>query len=83
MVGFLGNSNLTLPGLAKQGEFNIYILDYDACTKLLRWFDDRWQDYSCIDISHELAEIINESWAREKPIPPYHVYLKIAYTFVA
>jgi hypothetical protein len=27
----------------------------------------------------ELAEIIDVSWARETPIPPYHIYLKIAY----
>lgn len=33
-VGFLGSSNLTLPGLAKQGELNIDVLDHDACNKL-------------------------------------------------
>ncbi|TBR57604.1 NgoFVII family restriction endonuclease [Westiellopsis prolifica IICB1] len=79
IVGFLGSSNLTLPGLAKQGELNVDILDHDACNKLQKWFDDRWQEYGCIDISKELAEIIDESWAREKLIPPYHIYLKIAY----
>lgn len=79
IVGFLGSSNLTLPGLAKQGELNIDVLDHDACNKLASWFDDRWKDYGCIDISKELAEIIDHSWAREKLIPPYHIYLKIAY----
>ncbi|MDJ0617512.1 MAG: helicase-related protein [Calothrix sp. MO_192.B10] len=78
-VGFLGSSNLTLPGLAKQGELNVDVLDYDACNKLQKWFDDRWQEYGCIDISQELAEIIDNSWAREELIPPYHIYLKIAY----
>jgi superfamily II DNA or RNA helicase len=78
-VGFLGSSNLTLPGLAKQGELNIDVLDHDACNKLQRWFDDRWKEYGCVDISKELAEIIDESWAREQLIPPYHIYLKIAY----
>ncbi|GIW56955.1 MAG: hypothetical protein KatS3mg082_3359 [Nitrospiraceae bacterium] len=33
----------------------------------------------CIDISQELVEIIDESWARETLIPPYHIYLKMAY----
>ncbi|MBR8835777.1 MAG: NgoFVII family restriction endonuclease [Stigonema ocellatum SAG 48.90 = DSM 106950] len=79
IVGFLGSSNLTLPGLAKQGELNVDILDHDACNKLQKWFDDRWKDYGCVDISKELAEIIDESWAREELIPPYHIYLKIAY----
>ncbi|MCV3213216.1 helicase-related protein [Plectonema radiosum NIES-515] len=78
-VGFLGSSNLTLPGLAKQGELNVDILDHDACNKLQKWFDDRWKDYGCVDISQELADIIDESWAREELIPPYHIYLKIAY----
>ncbi len=78
-VGFLGSSNLTLPGLAKQGELNIDVLDHDACNKLQKWFNDRWKDYGCIDISKELAELIDESWARVELIPPYHIYLKIAY----
>ncbi|MEH2140710.1 helicase-related protein [Nostoc sp.] len=78
-VGFLGSSNLTLPGLAKQGELNVDILDHDACNKLQKWFSDRWQDYGCVDISQELAEIIDQSWARDELISPYYIYLKIAY----
>ncbi|MEW6665283.1 MAG: helicase-related protein [Thermodesulfobacteriota bacterium] len=78
-VGYLGSSNLTLAGLSHQGELNVDVLDQDACTKLSRWFEDRWEDRFCIDISSELATIINESWAREKPLPPYHIYLKMAY----
>lgn len=79
IVGFLGSSNLTLAGLRKQGELNVDILDHDATNKLQKWFDDRWKDYGCIDISSELAEIIDNSWARSELIPPYHIYLKIAY----
>ena len=79
IVGYLGSSNLTLAGLSKQGELNIDVLDSDACQKLENWFEDRWDDRWCIDISKELAEIIEESWAREKPIPPYHIYIKMAY----
>ncbi|MFS0516294.1 phospholipase D-like domain-containing protein [Nostoc sp. UIC 10607] len=78
-VGFLGSSNLTLPGLAKQGELNVDILDHDACNKLQKWFSDRWQDYGCVDISQELAEIIDQSWARKELVSPYYIYLKIAY----
>lgn len=79
ITGAVGSSNLTLAGLAKQGELNVDVLDHDACQKLQKWFDDRWNDRWCLDISGELAEIIEQSWAREDPIPPYHVYLKIAY----
>jgi PLD-like domain len=78
-VGYLGSSNLTFAGLSEQGELNIDVLDQDACNKLSLWFEDRWNDRWCLDISKELIEIIEESWARETIIPPYHIYLKIAY----
>jgi SNF2 family DNA or RNA helicase len=79
IVGFLGSSNLTLSGLAKQGELNVDVLDHDACKKLEKWFNDRWNDRFCVDISEMLASIVENSWARETLIPPYHIYLKIAY----
>jgi len=78
-IGFLGSSNLTLSGLQYQGELNVDILDHDACQKLQLWFDQRWNDRWCIDISQELVEIIDQSWARDTLIPPYYIYLKIAY----
>jgi len=79
VVGYLGSSNLTLAGLSKQGELNVDVLDGDACQKLARWFNDRWDDRFCMDISDELATIIEQSWAREEMIPPYHIYINIAY----
>ena len=78
-VGFVGSSNLTFAGLSMQGELNVDVMDHDACQKLSDWFDARWSDRWCIDISDELADIIEQSWAGEKRVPPYHVYLKIAY----
>ncbi|GAC1314268.1 MAG: DEAD/DEAH box helicase [Mucilaginibacter sp.] len=79
LIGFVGSSNLTMSGLSSQGELNVDVLDQDAALKLQNWFDDRWNDRWCIDITKELIEIIEESWAAEKLIPPYYVYLKIAY----
>ncbi|MDE0107153.1 MAG: phospholipase D-like domain-containing protein [Bryobacterales bacterium] len=79
IVGYLGSSNLTFAGLAGQGELNVDVLDHDATVKLKKWFEDRWKDRFCIDISDEMLQIIEESWAREALIPPYHVYLKMAY----
>lgn len=78
-IGFVGSSNLTFAGLSKQGELNVDVLDQDACNKLQKWFEDQWNDNWCLDISKELAEIIDTSWAREEPIPPYHIYLNMAY----
>ena len=65
VVGFLGSSNLTLAGLAVQGELNIDVMDQDAANKLAVWFDDRWKDRWCIDITEELIEIIDNSWATD------------------
>ena len=65
IVGYLGSSNLTLSGLSSQGELNVDVLDHDANTKLSKWFDDRWNDRWCVDISAELVQVIEESW-REK-----------------
>ena len=78
-VGYLGSSNLTQSGLSLQGELNVDVLDHDACEKLAAWFEERWNDRWCVDISDELAAIIEESWAREESIRPHHVYVKIAY----
>lgn len=78
-IAFVGSSNLTLAGLAKQGELNVDVLDGDATQKLADWFEHLWNDRWCVDISAELASIILESWAREEPIPPYLIYLKMAY----
>lgn len=79
VVGFLGSSNLTLAGLARQGELNIDVMDQDAANKLAVWFDDRWKDRWCIDITQELIEIIDNSWAADRLVSPFHIYLKIAY----
>lgn len=78
-IGYLGSSNLTLAGLSKQGELNIDVLDHDACDKLANWFEERWKDKFCVDISKELVEIINTSWASPELIPPYQIYVKMAY----
>ncbi|MDO9585129.1 MAG: phospholipase D-like domain-containing protein, partial [Syntrophales bacterium] len=56
IIGYLGSSNLTLAGLSHQGELNIDVLEQDASAKLAKWFEDRWEDRWCTDISKDLAE---------------------------
>lgn len=79
ITGFVGSSNLTLQGLARQGELNVDVLDHHATQRLSTWFEDRWNERWALDVSAELAEIIETSWAREEAIPPHHIYLNIAY----
>ena len=78
-TGYLGSSNLTFSGLSAQGELNVDVLDHDATKKLAEWFKNRWDDQWCLDITDELADIIDQSWARPDLVPPYHVYLKMAW----
>jgi superfamily II DNA or RNA helicase len=77
--GYVGSSNLTLAGLSKQGELNVDVEEQDAGNKLVKWFEDRWKDKWCFNITDELIEIIDNSWAGDKLNSPYHIYLKIAY----
>ena len=79
VTAFVGSSNLTLSGLSRQGELNVDVLEHDATAKLGRWFEDRWSERWCVDVSKQLAEVIEQSWAREEPVPPYHIYLNMAY----
>lgn len=75
----MGSSNLTYSGLTRQGELNAEFGDSDQAQKFANWFDDRWNDRFCEDITTELINVIDNSWASEKVIPPYYVYLKVAY----
>ncbi|MBK9746637.1 MAG: NgoFVII family restriction endonuclease [Chloroflexi bacterium] len=76
---YLGSSNLTFSGLSGQGELNTEVTDTDATAKLARWFEERWADRGCLDITADLIQVIEESWAREATLSPYEVYLKMAY----
>ena len=79
ITGFLGSSNLTFSGLSKNGELNVDVLEHDATRKLSQWFDERWNDRFCLDITQDLITVIEESWAREALVAPHHIYLKMAY----
>ena len=79
IIGIMGSSNLTYSGFKGQGELNADFTDSDHVQKLANWFDDRCNDRFCLDITQELIKVIDESWASEKIIPPYYIYLKTAY----
>ncbi|MDB9494582.1 phospholipase D-like domain-containing protein [Spirulina major CS-329] len=78
IIGYVGSSNLTFSGLKSQGELNVEVVDRDDTHRLEQWFNDRWDDRFCLDITAELAEIIDRSWAG-RSLKPYYIYLKMAY----
>jgi superfamily II DNA or RNA helicase len=77
LIGYVGSSNLTLSGLTKSGELNVDVVEQDAAQKLHDWFHEHWDHKYAVDISEELAAIIERSWATEEIIRPYLVYLKM------
>ena len=79
ITGFVGSSNLTLAGLSRHGELNVDVLDHLGTQTLSAWFEQRWADRWALDVSADLVALIDHSWARETPIPPYHIYLNMAY----
>ncbi len=72
----VGSSNLTLAGFEGNTELNVRVTGDDEMDALKDWFDNLWQD--SVDISEELVEELNRSWAIEQT-PPYLVYLKALY----
>ena len=79
IMSVMGSSNLTFSGLTKQGELNAEFGDVHDNEKLDKWFNDRWNDRFCLDITQELIAVIEQSWAREEAFKPYFIYLKTAY----
>lgn len=75
----MGSSNLTFPGLNGQGELNAPFEQQIYTDILVPWFNDRWNERLCIDITDDLIDAIDNSWAGDKSIPPYYIYLKTAY----
>jgi len=78
IIGYVGSSNLTFSGLSNQGELNVDVVDHDAALKLTK----------CL----KTAGTTNGAWtfppscaghrtklAREVALPPYYIYVKMAY----
>lgn len=79
IMSLMGSSNLTWSGFRGNGELNAEFADRDETRKLADWFNARWDDRFCIDITEELIQVLDESWAGNQEIPPYYIYLKTAY----
>jgi superfamily II DNA or RNA helicase len=76
---YVGSSNMTNAGFYKNLELNIDVTDNDATEKLSKWFADRWDDPFSLQITEEIIELIEESWASESQPTPYEVYLKVCH----
>lgn len=75
----VGSSNFTSSGLHKNGELNLEESDTQKATELLDWFNNRWDDVFTIDITDQLIDVLENSWAHEPQPSPRLVHLKMAY----
>lgn len=78
-VAYVGSSNMTTSGLASNFELNVDVVDSDGAKKLDGWFEARWNDTFAVDVTSDLIEVIDESWASEYLLSPYEVYLKVCW----
>lgn len=79
VIALMGSSNLTFGGLSRNGELNATFPDPADATRFATWFEERWKDRGCLDITQELIEILEGSWAGEQKPTPYEIYLRIMY----
>lgn len=79
ITGFVGSSNLTLPGLTSNLELNVDVVDIDGAKTLADWFQDRWSDRFSRPVTAEVLDLLDESWARRDPRRPYDVFMKVCY----
>ena len=68
-----------MSGLKHNFELNVDVVDWDGTKKLAKWFEDRWNDRYTIDITADLIELIQDSWAGDNQPTPYEVYLKVCW----
>lgn len=80
VMGYLGSSNLTSAGLYRNLELNIDVLEQDAAQKLADWFTTHWDDPYTLDVTEEIIELIEESWAAEVQPTPFEVFLKVCHS---
>jgi superfamily II DNA or RNA helicase len=77
---YVGSSNLTGAGLYRNLELNLDVQEQDANDKLADWFQERWDDPFSLDITAEIIDLIEQSWADETQPTPFEVYLKVCHS---
>lgn len=75
----MGSSNLTLGGLSRNGELNAKFAEPPEAERFAKWFSERWKDRFSLDITQDLIELLEKSWAALPKPMPYEIYLRVMY----
>lgn len=78
-TAFVGSSNFTSSGLQGSGELNLEETDREKGDELAAWFNSHWEEVFSIDITEELIDVLEASWAALPNPSPRSVHLRIAY----
>ncbi|MGC8776071.1 MAG: helicase-related protein [Minisyncoccia bacterium] len=76
-VAFVGSSNLSLSGVALNTELNIALEDKENYNFLSNWFEELWKESERADFTAMLALALEKSWAMNKEITPFRIYLRL------
>ncbi|WP_369132022.1 helicase-related protein [Modestobacter sp. I12A-02662] len=79
IVGFVGSSNLTVPGLTSNLELNVDVVDGAAANDLAKWFAELWEDNRSHAVTDDILALLEDSWATPTPRRPYDLFLKVCY----
>jgi ERCC4-related helicase len=69
-----GSSNLTVPGLETNFEFNVELRDFDDVAFATKTFDQLWEE--SIDIRGEDVESVKDSTYLNEDFSPFEIYIK-------
>jgi hypothetical protein len=68
-----------VPGLTRNLELNVDVVDVHGARDLADWFEDRWTDRFSRSVTTDILDLLDESWARRQPRRPYDVFMKVCY----
>lgn len=69
-----GSSNLTVPGLETNFEFNVELRDFDDVAYATKTFEELWDE--SIDISPEAIEATKDATYLNESFTPFEIYIK-------
>lgn len=73
----LGSSNFSLGGFKLNTELNARITGDENYKKLLKWFEDKWEESKKGEFTLLAQKAIENSWAFNKEVTPFRVYLRV------
>jgi len=73
----MGSSNFSMGGFRMNTELNARITGNENYKKLLKWFEERWNESEKGEFTILTQKAIENSWAFNKEVTPFRVYLRV------